>query len=91
MMTDLTPEKDGKVNHGHGRRRDPWGHGGLSGRDHLPAAAAQGRGHRGAKPKEKVKELTPEEKRANEIAAFKAQTKNQVTLITVGAAAALWR
>jgi NAD(P) transhydrogenase subunit alpha len=37
------------------------------------------------KPAEKPKELTPEERRANEVAAFKAQTKNQVTLIGVGA------
>ena len=36
------------------------------------------------KPKEKAKELTPEEKRANEVAAFKAQTKQQVTLLAVG-------
>ena len=38
------------------------------------------------KPKEKVKELTPEERRAKEIAEFKAQTKSQVTLLGVGAA-----
>ena len=31
-------------------------------------------------------ELTPEEKRAAETAAFKAQTKSQVTLIVIGAA-----
>jgi NAD(P) transhydrogenase subunit alpha len=36
------------------------------------------------KPKEKAKELTPEEKRAAEAAAFKAQTKQQVILLTVG-------
>jgi len=35
--------------------------------------------------KEPPKELTPEEKRAQEVAAFKAQTKQQVTLLTVGA------
>ena len=34
--------------------------------------------------KEKPKELTAEEKRAAEVAAFKAQTKNQVTLLAVG-------
>jgi H+-translocating NAD(P) transhydrogenase subunit alpha len=33
-----------------------------------------------AKPKEKAKELTPEERRAQEVAAFKAQTRNQVGL-----------
>ena len=37
------------------------------------------------KPKEKVKELTPEERRAAEIAAFKAQTKSHVTLLVAGA------
>jgi NAD(P) transhydrogenase subunit alpha len=37
-----------------------------------------------AKSQEKPKELTPEEVRANETAAFKAQTRNQVTLLTVG-------
>jgi NAD(P) transhydrogenase subunit alpha len=30
--------------------------------------------------------LTPEEKRCAEIAAFKAQTKNQVTLLAIGGA-----
>ncbi len=35
-----------------------------------------------AKPKEKVKEPRPEEKRAKEIAAFKAQTRNQVGLLS---------
>jgi NAD(P) transhydrogenase subunit alpha len=42
-----------------------------------------------AKPKEKAKELTPEEKRANEVAAFKAQTKQQVTLLAIGGALVL--
>ncbi len=36
------------------------------------------------KPKEAAKELTPEEKRAAEVAAFKAQTRNQFTLLAVG-------
>ena len=39
-----------------------------------------------AKPKEVAPELTPEEKRAEEVAAFKAQTKNQITLLAVGGA-----
>jgi NAD(P) transhydrogenase subunit alpha len=42
-----------------------------------------------APKKEKPKELTPEEKRAQEIAAFKEQTKRQVTLIGIGAVAVL--
>jgi NAD(P) transhydrogenase subunit alpha len=36
------------------------------------------------KPKEKAKELTPEEKRAKEVAAFKAQTRSQVMLLGIG-------
>jgi len=39
-----------------------------------------------AKPKEVVPELTPEEKRAAEVAAFKAQTKQQVMLLGGGGA-----
>ncbi|NDV89570.1 NAD(P)(+) transhydrogenase (Re/Si-specific) subunit alpha, partial [Aurantimonas aggregata] len=36
------------------------------------------------KPKEKVKEPTPAEKRAGEVAAFKAQTRSQLGLLVVG-------
>ena len=39
-----------------------------------------------AKPKEKPKELTVEEKRAREVAAFKTQTRNQAGLLVIGAA-----
>jgi NAD(P) transhydrogenase subunit alpha len=42
-----------------------------------------------AKPKEKPKELTVEERRAQEAAAFKAQTRNQVGLIVIGGALVL--
>ncbi|MGB7285814.1 MAG: proton-translocating transhydrogenase family protein, partial [Salaquimonas sp.] len=38
-----------------------------------------------AQKKEPIKELTPEEKRAAEVTAFKAQTKTQVSLIVIGA------
>ena len=41
------------------------------------------------KPKEKPKELTAEERRAQEVAAFKQQTKNQVTLLAIGGALVL--
>ena len=84
MMADLTPEKDGVVNHN--MEDDVIRGATITHGDEvtfpppppkIKAIAAQ--------PKEKPKELTPEEKKAAEIAAFKAQTKNQVTLITVGA------
>ncbi len=38
-----------------------------------------------AKPKERPKELTPEERRAKELAEFRAETRKQVSLITAGA------
>jgi NAD(P) transhydrogenase subunit alpha len=36
--------------------------------------------------KPEIKELTPEEKRTSEVAAFKTQTRNQVALLTIGGA-----
>jgi len=36
------------------------------------------------KPKEKAKELTPEERRSQEVAAFKAQTRNQFAMLAIG-------
>lgn len=83
MMTDLTPAKDGVVVH---NMEDDVIRGATVTKDgeitfpppppKIQAIAAQ-------KPKEKAKELTPEEKRAKEVAAFKAQTKNQAILLGV--------
>ena len=88
MMSDLTPEKDGKINHD---MEDDVIRGATvtyQGEITFPppppkiqAIAAQ--------PKAEVKELTAEEKHANEVAEFKAQTRNQVTLLAVGGAAVL--
>ncbi|MDX5382182.1 MAG: Re/Si-specific NAD(P)(+) transhydrogenase subunit alpha [Rhodobacterales bacterium] len=85
MMSDLTPEKDGQIVH---NMEDDVIRGATVtfNKDvtfpppppKVAAIAAQ-------KPKEKAKELTPEEKRAQEIAAFKQQTKQQVTLLAIGA------
>ncbi|WP_300551239.1 Re/Si-specific NAD(P)(+) transhydrogenase subunit alpha [Roseovarius sp.] len=85
MMADLTPGKDGVVNHD---MEDDVIRGATVTHDHavtfpppppkVAAIAAQPK-------KEAPKELTAEEKRAKEMAAFKAQTKNQVTLLVVGA------
>jgi len=84
MMTDLTPEKDGQVNHD---MEDDVIRGSTVTYDHEitfppPPPKIQAIA---AKPKEVVPELTPEEKRAAEVAAFKAQTKSQVTLLAIGA------
>ncbi len=88
MMTDLTPEKDGKVNHNMEddviRGATVTHEGEITFPPPPPKVAAIA-----AKPKEVVPELTPEEKRAQEVAAFKAQTKQQVTLLAVGAAVLL--
>ena len=83
MMTDLTPEKDGKINH---NMEDDVIRGATvtyEGEITFPPPPPKIQAI-AAKPKAQVKELTPEEKRAAETAAFKAQTKQQVTLLAVG-------
>jgi NAD(P) transhydrogenase subunit alpha len=85
MLTDLTPAKDGAVNH---NMEDDVIRGATIAKDgavtfpppppRIQAIAAV--------RKEKPKELTPEEKRAQEAAAFRAQTRQQVTLLAVGGA-----
>ncbi|MGB7241462.1 MAG: Re/Si-specific NAD(P)(+) transhydrogenase subunit alpha, partial [Sulfitobacter sp.] len=85
MMTDLTPEKDGQINHNMEddviRGATVTHQGEITFPPPPPKVQAIA-----AKPKEVVPELTPEEKRAAEVAAFKAQTKTQVSLIVIGAA-----
>jgi NAD(P) transhydrogenase subunit alpha len=85
MMTDLTPEKDGQINHDMEddviRGATVTFEGDITFPPPPPKVQAIA-----AKPKEVVPELTPEEKRAQEVAAFQAQTKQQVTLLGVGGA-----
>ena len=85
MMTDLTPEKDGQVNH---NMEDDVISGATVAHEGAvtfppPPPKVQAIA---AKPKETVPEKTPEERRAEEAAAFQQQTKNQVTLLAVGGA-----
>ncbi len=85
MMSDLTPEKDGVVNHNMEDdviRSSTVAHNGAVTFPPPPLKVAA----IAAKSKEKPKELTPEEKKAAEAAAFKAQTKQQVILLGVGGA-----
>ncbi len=88
LMADLTPEKDGVIKHN--MEDDVIRGATIAHASEVtfppppPKVAAIA-----AKPKEKVKELTAEEKRANEVAAFKAQTKNQITLLGIGGALVL--
>ncbi|WP_170325701.1 Re/Si-specific NAD(P)(+) transhydrogenase subunit alpha [Ruegeria arenilitoris] len=85
MMTDLTPEKDGQINHDMEddviRGATVTHEGEITFPPPPPKVQAIA-----AQKKPEVKELTPEEKKAQEIAAFKAQTKQQVTLLGVGGA-----
>ena len=85
MLADLTPGKDGVINHNMEddviRGATVTHEGAVTFPPPPPKVKAIA-----AKPKEKVKEPTAEEKRAAEIAAFKAQTKTQVALLAGGAA-----
>ena len=84
MMTDLTPDKDGQVNHDMEddviRGATITHDGAITFPPPPPKVAAIA-----AQPKEKPRELTPEEIRANEAAAFKKETTTQVALIAIGA------
>ncbi|MDO6725595.1 MAG: Re/Si-specific NAD(P)(+) transhydrogenase subunit alpha [Cognatishimia sp.] len=86
MMTDLTPEKDGQINHD---MEDDVIRGAtvtFEGDITFPPPPPKVQAIAAQKPKEVAPELTPEEKRAQEVAEFKAQTKQQVTLLAVGGA-----
>jgi NAD(P) transhydrogenase subunit alpha len=84
FITDLTPNKDGVLHHNMDDdviRGATVTHQGTitypPPPPKVPAIAA-------AKPKEKARELTPEEKRAQEAATFRSQTKTQVGLLVAG-------
>ena len=85
LMTDLTPEKDGIVDH---NMEDDVIRGATiahAGDVTFPPPQPKVAAIAAAPKKEVPKELTAEEKRANEAAAFKSETKQQVTLLAVGA------
>jgi NAD(P) transhydrogenase subunit alpha len=84
MMTDLTPEKDGQVVH---NMEDDVIRGATvtyQGEITFPPPPPKIQAIAAQPKKDAPKELTPEERRAQEVAAFKAQTKQQVTLLAVG-------
>ena len=84
MMTDLTPEKDGKIVHN--MEDDVIRGATVTFNKEItfppPPPKVQAIA---AKSQEKPKELSPEEVREQEAEAFKAQTKQQVTLLATGA------
>ena len=85
MMADLTPDKDGQVVHDMEddviRGATVTHQGEITFPPPPPKVQAIA-----AKPKETVPEKTPEEIRAEEVAAFKAQTRQQATLLAIGGA-----
>lgn len=84
MMTDLTPDKNGKPRHD---MEDDVIRGATvahKGKVTFPPPPPKIQAIAVQPKKEAPRELTAEEKRAQELAAFKAQTRNQVTLLAVG-------
>ncbi|KFG68878.1 Re/Si-specific NAD(P)(+) transhydrogenase subunit alpha [Microvirga sp. BSC39] len=84
FLTDLTPNKDGIIHHNMDddviRGATVTHEGAIT----YPPPPPKVQAIAAAKPKEKPKELTPEEKRAGEAAAFRAQTRTQVGLLVAG-------
>jgi NAD(P) transhydrogenase subunit alpha len=89
MMTDLTPSKDGKLVH---NMEDDVIRGAtvaFEGNITYPPPPPKVRAIAAQKPKEKVRELTPEERQAKEHAAFRTQTRNQAFILAGGTAVLL--
>lgn len=83
MISDLTPGKDGVIVH---NMEDDVIRGATvtkAGEITFPPPPPKIAAIAAAKPKEKVKELTPEERRAKELAEFRKQTTSQVGLLVV--------
>jgi H+-translocating NAD(P) transhydrogenase subunit alpha len=86
MLADLTPKKDGVIVH---NMEDDVIRGATvahEGAVTYPPPPPKIAAIAAAKPKPKVVELTPEERRAQEAAAFKTETRNQVGMLVVGGA-----
>ncbi len=84
MLTDLTPKKDGVIDHNMEddviRTATATHEGAIT----FPPPPLKVQAIAAQKPREKVKEPTHEEKRAAEVAKFKQQTKTQVGLLVAG-------
>lgn len=86
MLTDLTPKKDGVILH---NMEDDVIRGATVahvGAVTYPPPPPKIAAIAAARPKPKPVELTPAERRAREVAAFRTQTRNQVGLLVIGGA-----
>lgn len=84
MISDLTPAKDGNIVH---NMEDDVIRGATiayAGDITFPPPPPKVHAIAAAKPKAKAKEPTPEERRMQELAAFKAQSRNQGILLAAG-------
>lgn len=89
MIADLTPGKAGKIVH---NMEDDVVRGAtvaFEGEVAYPPPPPKVQAIAAQKPKEKDKQLSPEETRAREFAVFRAQTRSQVGLLAVGTALVL--
>ncbi|MEN9718384.1 MAG: hypothetical protein RIQ99_1262 [Pseudomonadota bacterium] len=86
MLTDLTPAKDGVLVHNMEEDVIRGATVAFEGAITFPPPPPKIQAIAAQKPKDKPRELTPDEKRAAEVAAFKAQTKSQVMLLAIGTA-----
>ncbi len=85
MLSDLTPKKDGKVDHDMEDDVIRGATATFKKEITFPPPPPKVQAIAAQKPKERPKELTVEEKKAQELALFKQQTKSQVTMLGVGA------
>ncbi len=85
MLADLTPNKDGQIVHDMEDDVIRSATVAFEGKITFPPPPLKVQAIASKKPAQQ-KELTAEEKRALEVAEFKAQTRRQVTLLAVGAA-----
>ena len=89
MLTDLTPAKDGVIDHNMDDDVIRGATATHAGEVTYPPPKPKVAAIAAAPKKAQAKALTADEKKARDIAAFKAQTRSQVTLIAAGAAVLL--
>lgn len=86
MLTDLTPGKDGVLFHNMDDDVIRGATVAFEGTVAFPPPPPKIKAIAAQKPKPKADPQTPEQKRAADVAAFKAQTRSQVTMLVVAAA-----
>ncbi|QFY63486.1 Re/Si-specific NAD(P)(+) transhydrogenase subunit alpha (plasmid) [Rhizobium grahamii] len=86
MLSDLTPSKDGKIVHDMDDDVIRGATVSFAGEITFPPPPPKIKAIAAQKPKEKAREATPAEKRAEEMRAFRSQTKQQGFTLLIGTA-----